>query len=371
MKFSMGVDLLDRVASQVQSITVQSNVSPIDSFVLIEVGASTARFTTTDRTCEFQVTVPILAEHEGAITVSAKTLAQIAKALDKDETCNLEFDPVKLKLTVTSGTSNYELQTLPSEDFPILANEEFDGSFSIEALTLLKLLDTTKFAISREDQRKYLKGVFLNIAKKKEEECLDAVATDGFKMALYSAPKPENMGEFKGVIIPEKAVNTLTRYFEKKGNITVHYTEQKIRFISNGKQFTSLLISGDFPVYHRLIPQDTNLIMSLEIDELVQALRKVLTVSTDPNEVVVFTLTHDKMKLKVTSMGRGIAETEIPVTYPGETLVMKFVANHLTAPLEVLGSGIAVFTINDGTSAIKLRKEGDENALFVIMPQTV
>ena len=371
MKFSMGVDVLDHVTSQVQSITIQSTVSPIDSFVLIEVGSSTARFTTTDRTCELQITTPILAEHEGTITVSAKTLAQIAKALDKAETCNLEFDPVKLKLTVTSGSSYYELQTLPAEDFPILANEEFEGSFSISAENLLKLLNTTKFAISREDQRKYLKGVFLNIAKKKEEECFDAVATDGFKMALFSAPKPEIMGEFKGVIIPEKAVNTLTRYFDPKGTITVHYTEQKIRFVSNGKQFTSLLISGDFPVYHRLIPEDTNLIMSLEIEELVQALKKVLTVSTDPNEVVVLTLSHDILKLKVTSMGRGIAETEIPVTYSGETLIMKFVSNHLTGPLEVLGSGIAVFTINDGSSAIKLRKEGDDNALFVIMPQTV
>lgn len=371
MKFSMGVDVLDRVATQVQSITIQSTVAPIDSFVLIEVGSTTARFTTTDRTCELQVTTPILAEHEGKITVSAKTLAQIAKALDKSETCNLEFDSVKLKLTVTSGASYYELQTLPTEDFPILANEEFEGSFIVDSANLIKQLDSTKFAISREDQRKYLKGVYLNLAKKKEEVCFDAVATDGFKMALYSAPKPEIMGEFNGVIIPEKTVNTLTRYFEPTGNITVYYTEQKIRFVSNGKQFTSLLISGDFPDYHKLIPQDTDIIMSLEIEEFIQALRKVLTVSTDPNEVVVLTLSNDKLLLKVTSMGRGIAETEIPVTYSGETLVLKFVSNHLTGALEVLGRGIAVFTIKDSNSAIKLRKEGNDNALFVIMPQTV
>ncbi len=371
MKFSMGVDVLDQVATQVQSITIQNAVSPIDSFVRIEVGTSTAKFTTTDRTCELQVTAPIYAEQEGSITVSAKTLSQIAKALDKSETCSLEFDAVTLKLTVTSGSSYYELQTLPAEDFPELTNEEFDGSFSMDANDLIKLLDTTKFAISRADQRKYLKGVFLNVAKKKEEECFDAVATDGFKMALYSAPKPENIGDFKGVIIPEKTVNTITRYFEHKGLVTIHYTEQKIRFVSDGKQLTSLLISGDFPSYHRLIPQDTNLVMSLNIEELLQSLRKVLTVSSDPNEAVVLTLTPDKLKLKVTSMGRGIAETEMPVSYPGDTLVLKFVSSHLSGALEVLGSGMAVFTINDGSTAIKLRKEGDNNALFVIMPQTV
>ncbi len=371
MKFSMGVEVLDQVANQVQSIIIQKVVSPIDSFVLIEVGSSTVRFTTTDRTCELQVTVPALAEQEGSITVSARTLAQIARALEKSETCILEFDPIKLKLTVISGSSNYELQTLAAEDFPVLANEEFEGSFTIDASNLLKLLNTTKFAISREEQRKYLKGVFLNINKKKEQECLDAVATDGFKMAMTSTSKPTAMEDFKGVIIPEKAVNTLTRYFEPKGNITVHYTEQKIRFVSNGKQFTSLLINGDFPDYHRLIPPESNLILSLEITELLQALKKVMTVSSDPNEVVVITLTNETLKLKVTSMGRGIAETEMPVSYPGDTLVMKFVANHLTGPLEVLGDGIAVFTIRDGTSAIKLRKQGDEDALFVIMPQTV
>ena len=371
MKFSMGVDVLDRVASQVQSITIQSTVTPIDSFVLIEVGSSTARFVTTDRICELQITTPILSEQEGKITVSASVLAQIAKALDKAETCNLEFDPVKLKLTVTSGSSFYELQTLPADDFPILANEEFEGSFSIGAENLLKLLNTTKFAISREDQRKYLKGVHLTIAKKKEEECFDAVATDGFKMALYTAQKPEIIGEFKGVIIPEKSVNTLTRYFEPKGTITVHYTEQKIRFVSDGKQFTSLLISGAFPDYNNLIPQDTNLILSLQIEELVQALKKVLTVSPDPHEVVAMALSPDNLKLKVTSMGRGIAETDIPVTYSGENIVLKFVSNHLTGPLEVLESGIAVFTIKDSGSAVKLRKEGDDQSLFVIMPQTV
>ncbi len=370
MKFSILVGQLDKVASQMLSIVNSSPVSPIDAYVLIEVGSSTVNFTATDRQSELKITVPILAEREGTATVRAQILSSIAKSLPKDDVCEFDLDPERAVLNVSSGSSHFDLQTLPPDDFPKLTNDDdFGQSFAIKTDILKDLLDRTKFAISREEQRVYLKGVHFNTQKKGRTTFLDAVATDGFRMAVVSTKAPKGLKDFPGIIISEKAITTLTRVFGAGGEIKVQYSDTKIRFVSDGIQFTSLLIMNDFPEYSRLIPQDTDLTMTLDCAELSTELRKVLTVSRDTKEVVEVKIAKDRTHLRVSSIGQGLAETEVASEYTGENeLELRFIGIHLSGIIEVMAEGQAIFTLNESNGAIKITKQDDDSAVFIVMP---
>jgi|GEM_PF-2263362 len=370
MKFSIMVEQLDRITSQLNSIATHQPLTPIDGSVLIEVGTSTVNFTSTDRQCELRYTVPVLSQQEGKVAVPVRLLSQIAKVLRKEEPCELAFDQERSVLSVSSGLSLFDLQTLPADDFPELANDEYDNEFVMDADTLKDMLNRTKFAAAKDDQRQFLRGVHFNLVEKDNKKVFDGVATDGFRMAIISHKAPEGLNEFPGIIVAEKSAAIISRIFNSDENVTVSYTQEKIRLVSDGTRFTSLLLANDYPEYNRLIPSDSDLNLSIDVKTLLFGLREVLTVSSDVKENVTLNITKDKVALKVSSVGQGQAKTELSGTFTGEKeLTMRFVGTHLAGVLEIIDDGTADFTLNETNGAIKITKQGDDTAVFVVMPQ--
>ena len=370
MKFNIMADQLDRIVTQLNSIVNNQPVTQIDNCVLIEVGSSAVNFTSTDRFCELKFTVPILSQEEGKIAVKVGRLGKIAKVLKKGEPCELVYNEERSVLNVSAGDSNFDLQTLPPDDFPQLANDEYDSQFEVSVPNLIDSLNRTKFAVAREDQRQFLTGVHFNLVEKEGMNILDAVATDGFRMAIVSKKAPEGLTDFPGIVIAEKSATTITRTFSSSEKVTVSYTPQKICLEDNGIKFTSLLLVNDYPDYARLIPSDSNLTLSVDVKSLLAGLREVLTISDDTREIVSIDFAQEVLTMRVAAMGQGQAQTKIKAEYSGDhELSMRFIGIHLTGILEVMAEGTAKFTLNDKSAAIKITKEGDDSAVFVVMPQ--
>merc|ERR1711969_304983 len=169
------------------------------------------------------------------------------------------------RLEVIAGRSNFNLATLPKEDFPVMASSEYASNFSAPAPLLRRLFDKSKFAISTEETRYYLNGVYMHVAQTEDGPSLRCVATDGHRLARIDAPLPDGAAEMPGVIVPRKTVAELRKLLDDdEADIAVSVSETKVRFATSDITLTSKVIDGTFPDYTRVIPSGNT--RKLEVD---------------------------------------------------------------------------------------------------------
>ena len=372
MKLSIERATLLKALAQAQSVVERRNTIPILANVLIEAEGAQVSLRATDLDIEVVDRAPAKVERAGSTTVSAVMLHEIVRKLPDGSLVSLTADAATGRLTLAAGRSVFSLATLPREDFPVMASSEYTTNFTAPAKVLRRLFDKAKFAISTEETRYYLNGVYMHVAKSADGATLRCVATDGHRLAQIDAPLPPNAAGMPGVIVPRKTVNELRKLLDDdEAEIAVSVSETKVRFATPAIQLTSKVIDGTFPDYTRVIPTGNTRRLEVDATEFAKAVDRVATVSSERSRAVKLSLTEDRLILSVNAPDSGAAEEELAVAYADEDLEIGFNAKYL---LEIAGQvdrENAVFLFNSSGDPTLMREGNDLSAIYVVMPMRV
>ncbi|MBO9395079.1 DNA polymerase III subunit beta [Shimia sp. R9_1] len=372
MKISIERAVLLKAVSQAQSVVERRNTIPILANVLIEAEGDTVQFRATDLDIEVVDKANAMVERAGATTVAATTLHEIVRKLPDGALVTLTDDSAAGRLTVDAGRSNFSLATLPREDFPVMASSEYSANFSAPAPALRRLFDKSKFAISTEETRYYLNGVYMHVADADGGKALRAVATDGHRLARIDTDVPAGAADMPGVIVPRKTVGELRKLLDDdEMEIAVSVSETKVRFATPDITLTSKVIDGTFPDYSRVIPQGNTRKLEVDAAEFAKAVDRVATVSSERSRAVKLQLDEDRLVLSVNSPDSGAAEEELAVAYNDERLEIGFNAKYLLEIASQVDRENAVFMFNSAGDPTLMREGNDTSAVYVVMPMRV
>ena len=371
MKISIERSVLLKAVAQAQSVVERRNTIPILSNVLIESDANGVVLRATDLDIEVLDRAPAGVDRPGSTTVNAVTLHDIVRKLPEGALVNLSDDPAAGRLTVQAGRSTFSLATLPREDFPQMASSEYTTNFAAPAAELRRLFDKAKFAISTEETRYYLNGVYMHVAQAEGGEVLRCVATDGHRLARIDAPLPEGARGMPGVIIPRKTVGELRKLLDDDTTIAVSVSETKVRFATPTITLVSKVIDGTFPDYSRVIPTANARRLEVDAGEFARAVDRVATVSSERSRAVKLSLEDDRLVLTVNAPESGAAEEELGVAYAADPLEIGFNAKYLLEIAGQIDRENAVFMLNGPGDPALIREGSDMSAVYVVMPMRV
>ncbi|MBY0342935.1 MAG: DNA polymerase III subunit beta [Sphingomonadales bacterium] len=375
MKATIERATLLRCLSHVQSVVERRNTIPILSNVLIDADAGgSVRVMATDLDLQVVETMSASSvDQPGAITVSAHLLFDIARKLPDGSQVSLTTNDNRLE--VKAGRSNFKLPTLPRDDFPVIVEGDLPTSFELPARMLAELIDRTRFAISTEETRYYLNGIFLHVTDE-DEPLLKAAATDGHRLARFTLPRPEGAAGMPDVIVPRKAVGELRKLLDEAldGNVLIDLSASKIRFTLGGEGgvvLTSKLIDGTFPDYSRVIPTANDKLLKVDPKLFFSGVDRVATIATEKTRAVKIGLDNDRVTLSVTSPDNGTAAEELAAEYRAEGLEIGFNANYLKDILGQIDSDTVELHLADAGAPTLIRENESARALYVLMPMRV
>ncbi|PZX41263.1 DNA polymerase-3 subunit beta [Roseinatronobacter thiooxidans] len=372
MKISIERAVLLKAVAQAQSVVERRNTIPILANVLIEASEGSVTLRATDLDIEVLDRAPAMVEQAGATTVSAVLLHDIIRKLPDGALIELVDDSRTGRLQVSAGRSNFSLATLPKEDFPVMASSEYSANFAAPAKVLRRLFDKAKFAISTEETRYYLNGVYMHVADSEGGRVLRCVATDGHRLARIDAPLPAGAENMHGVIVPRKTVGELRKLLEDDDmEIAVSVSETKVRFATPDMTLTSKVIDGTFPDYSRVIPTQNTKRLEVDASEFSKAVDRVATVSSERSRAVKLALEDDRLVLSVNAPDSGAAEEELIVAYSDERLEIGFNAKYLLEIASQVDRENAVFMFNTSGDPTLMREGNDTSAVYVVMPMRV
>jgi len=371
MKLSIERAALLRSLNHVQSVVERRNTIPILSNVLMKAEDGMLSMATTDMDLELNESVAANVSAPGTTTAPAHTFHDIVRKLPDGSDVEIELNAEGTQMTVRAGRSQFKLSCLPVADFPELGTGELPTSFALPAADLRALIDRTKFAMSTEETRYYLNGIYVHEADSDGVKVLRAVATDGHRLARFEMPMPEGVAGMPGVIIPRKAVGELRKLVDEAADtIQITLSESKIRFAFDHIVLTSKLIDGTFPDYQRVIPQGNDKVVEVDPKAFTSAIDRVSTISDGKSRAVKITLNGKQMTLSASSAESGSATEEMEIN-GDHTLEIGFNAKYLldiTSQIE--GEGCRL-TLADSGSPTIIQDNSDPSALYVLMPLRV
>ncbi|MBL4813337.1 MAG: DNA polymerase III subunit beta [Rhodobacteraceae bacterium] len=372
MKFSIERSALLKAVAQAQSVVERRNNIPILSNVHIEASGDEVKFRATDLDIEVVDCATAMVEKAGVTTAPAVLLNEIVRKLPDGALVTLTDNQQTGRLMIEAGRSNFTLPTLPKEDFPVMASSEYESNFAAPAPMLRRLFDKSKFAISTEETRYYLNGVYMHVATGEDGPVLRCVATDGHRLARIDAPLPEGAADMPGVIVPRKTVGELRKLLDDdEATIAVSVSETKVRFVTPTITLTSKVIDGTFPDYTRVIPQGNTKRLEVDAAEFAKAVDRVATVASDRSRAVKLSLDEDRLILSVNAPDSGAAEEELAVAYADEKLEIGFNAKYLLEIASQVDRENAVFMFNSSGDPTLMREGDDTSAIYVVMPMRV
>ncbi|MEH3108394.1 MAG: DNA polymerase III subunit beta [Sphingomonas fennica] len=370
MKATIERATLLRALSHVQSVVERRNTIPILSNVLIEASpAAGLRLMATDLDIQIVETIEADVATAGATTVSAHTLFDIARKLP--EGAQVELTAAEGKMLVVAGRARFNLATLPRDDFPVIAEGDLPTAFALPAETFKQIIDRTRFAISTEETRYYLNGIFLHVTDD-ATPLLKAAATDGHRLARVTVPRPEGAAGMPDVIVPRKCVGELRKLLDEvDGDVDVSLSPTKIRFGLGQAILTSKLIDGTFPDYSRVIPTANDKLLKIDPRAFMEGVDRVATIASEKTRAVKMTLDRDRITLSVTSPENGTAAEEVPGDYVAAGFEIGFNARYLLDILGQIQSDTVEVHLADAAAPTLIRENDDAAALYVLMPMRV
>jgi DNA polymerase-3 subunit beta len=356
----------------VHRVVERRTTIPILSNVLIKAEKAKLAFKATDLDLEVTETVAAEVGPGGSTTVPAHMFYEIVRKLPEGAQIVLEATGDRAVLAIRAGRSRFTLQTLPESDFPDLAAGDMINSFKLGAADLKRLIDKTQFAISTEETRYYLNGIYLHTAGTNKAPTLRAVATDGHRLAQVELPLPDGASGMPGVIVPRKTVGEVQRLIEDNtAEVQVELSQGKIRFSIGDVVLTSKLIDGTFPDYARVIPVGNDKELTVDKKEFEQAVDRVSTVSSERGRAVKLSLSSGKLTLSVTNPDSGSATEELEVEYAADPLDIGFNSRYLLDIAAQIEGEAAVLKLADPGSPTLIQDRDAKGALYVLMPMRV
>lgn len=372
MRITVDRSHLLKSLGRVHRVVERRNTIPILSNVLINAVNSGVELQATDLDLEITETTSANIEQAGSTTVPAHLLYEIVRKLPEGGEIMLSVGDDGSNMSVVSGHSNFRLQCLPKEDFPELNAGDFGHSFTLSAPALKRLIDCTQFAISTEETRYYLNGIYFHVIDDHGLK-IRTVATDGHRLAQAQTDAPSGTEGMPGVIIPRKAVGELQKLLgeEAENEIKIEVSETKIRFSIASVVLTSKLIDGTFPDYQRVIPLGNDKKLTIDRQAFAAAVDRVSTISSDRGRAVKLTIENGQLTLTVNNPDSGSAEDQIVADYEGEPLEIGFNSKYLLDIMAQLNGEEAIFMLADAGAPTLIRDSQDADALYVLMPMRV
>ncbi|HEX8388210.1 MAG TPA: DNA polymerase III subunit beta [Sphingomonas sp.] len=357
--------------SHVQSVVERRNTIPILSNVLLEARENgSLRMMATDLDLQINESVPAAVDQPGSITVSAHTLFDIARKLPDGS--QVQLHAADGRMSIVAGRARFSLGTLPRDDFPVIAEGELPTKFELPAEALKQVIDKTRFAISTEETRYYLNGIFLHVSEDKGAPVLKAAATDGHRLARVTMPRPEGADGMPDVIVPRKCVAELRKLLDEvDGSVGVSLSATKIRFDLGQAVLTSKLIDGTFPDYNRVIPTGNDKILRIDPRGFEEGVDRVATIATEKTRAVKMALDRDRITLSVTSPENGTAAEEVPGEYTSQGFEIGFNSRYLLDILGQIDGDTVEVHLADAAAPTLIRENDKSSALYVLMPMRV
>jgi DNA polymerase III subunit beta len=371
MKATIERATLLKSLGHVQSVVERRNTIPILSNVLIEASADgTIRLMATDLDLQINETLEAASvEIAGATTVSAHTLFEIARKLP--EGSQVSLTAADGKMAINAGRYNSSLPTLPRDDFPVIAEGDLPTRFELPATTLKEIIDKARFAISTEETRYYLNGIFFHVTDD-AMPVLKAAATDGHRLARVTVPRPEGAAGMPDIIVPRKCIAELRKLLDEvDGSVEVSLSASKIRFGMGTALLTSKLIDGTFPDYSRVIPTGNDKILRIDPKSFLEGVDRVATIASEKTRAVKMALDTDKITLSVTSPENGAAVEEVPGDYKSTSFEIGFNARYLMDILQQVEGDTVEVHLADAAAPTLIRENDKASALYVLMPMRV
>jgi DNA polymerase-3 subunit beta len=378
MKIKVERSALMKALSHVQNVVERRNTIPILANVLIRAkdGALTLAATDMEIAALEQVAAEVV--RNGATTAPAATLYEIVRKLPEGAVIELDHPGGDAQLALRAGRYATSLVCLPVEDFPALQEGTLPHRFGLKAGVLRDLVDRTRFAISTEETRYYLNGIYLHVAESEGANVLRAVATDGHRLARVEEDLPEGAAGMPGVIVPRKAVLELRKLLDDvpgQDLVEVALSDTKIRFGFGAVTLTSKLIDGTFPDYDRVIPRDNDKLLRIAKKDFAEAVDRVAAISSERSRPVKMAIAKQGLTLSAASPEQGTASEEIDadrLEYDAGPMEIGFQARYLRDITDQMADSVRVeFKFHDGAAPTLIRAEGDPRAVYVLMPMRV
>jgi DNA polymerase-3 subunit beta len=364
MEIIVGKNDLVKELHLVQGIVERKNSIPILSNVLFEARGAEVRISATDLDVSLRCGCAVKVLAEGAITLGAKKLYEIARSLPEAEV-HLTVLPDSWA-TVVCDRVTFKMAGLPLEDFPSLPEAKAGKGVSIPAAVVRGLVDRTAFAITAEDARYYLAGALLVLSK----DGVGMVATDGHRLSFAHRKTPLKIDGETRVLVPRKAIHELGRLLEGEEAVTFQQVENHLVFAAGGRTLASKMIDAQFPAYEKVIAITGDKTVQMDREALASGIRRVSLLSSERSRAVRLSLSTGKLELTASSPELGEARESLPAEYAGETVEIGFNAQYLLDFLGVAGTEMVTLELKDAESqgVFKPAGESDTEHRYVVMP---
>ena len=375
MEFKINSTDLLKALSHIHGIVEVRHTLPILSNIILEAKDDKLILSSTnlDIYCSDKIKAEVL--QSGEVSVSAVTFFEIIKRLPSGSEVLMIMEEGENEIRLTCGRSKFNLSTLKTDDFPIISDSDLSTNFVLSADELIRIIDKTKFAVSNEETRYYLNGIFLHKAERDSIQFLRAVATDGHRLAQYDIPLPQGAEDITGIIIPKKTIYELRKVLDDaNGDVSVSLNENKIKFSFNDLKVVSKVIDGTFPDYTKVIPQKNDKNFKTNNSDLKNAIDRVSAVAANEeskSKAIKFCIENNSLSLSVESQSKGSANEMIDVNYSGDKVDIGFNSKYIIDICnEVDGDEISI-SLSDSISPAIILDKTDENLFFVLMPMRI
>ena len=371
MKFKIVRSNFFKTLSHLQGIVDKKNSLPILSNILIEAKGNLLTLSSTDMDISIIEKIDCNVLEDGATTINSQILYDIVRKIDDNSEIEIISNNGKL-LTLRADGSRFSLACLPKEDFPIIDQDNSGNTIKINSKIIFKLIDKTKFAISNEETRYFLNGLYFNITKDQSNSIVTLVGTDGHRLAKFSHNIEDNIDLISGVIIPKKTIYELCKLLsEIDKDIFISISPNKIVFNINNIIFISKLIDGSFPDYERVIPKENSNILKINRETLLSAVDRVSTIANEKSPVIKFKLLQNILNLNTINNESSTASEDLKIEYNGDEIEIGFNSKYIMDIVNNLEDEEISINLKDNTSPIIALESSNSNLVYVLMPMRV
>jgi len=371
MKFRIQKSKIFKSISNIQGIVDRKNTLPILANILIEADNDTITLSSTDMDISIIDKISCAVLENGSITINSQIFYDILRKLNDESEVELIANDGKI-MTLRASGSRFSLACLPKEDFPIIDKTNSGTNIKINSEIFNKLIHKTKFAISNEETRYFLNGLYFNLHQQNDKTTVTLVGTDGHRLAKFSHSINQKIEQVIGVIIPKKTIYELAKLLSDiNEEIEIIISSNKIVFYIGDIVFISKLIDGNFPDYKRVIPKDNNNTLNIDRNILLSAVDRVSTIANDKSPVIKFKLLKNLINLNTINNENSSATEDINTDYSGDEFEIGFNSRYIMDVINNLEDEKVTLLLKDGSSPITAKEKSNSDLVYVLMPMRV